>query len=80
MKYKFKWKRRFFWRTLTVSGHDWDQAQNKMTLYFENGSLRQIKKWNECELKLGTDWVLVTKKIMEEKAGQEIKLDSRISQ
>lgn len=46
----------------------------RMVLYFEDGSLYVIANWNECELKLGQDWVLATKSKMENEAGRDIKL------
>ena len=49
--------------------------RNKMILFFEDGSLRTISDWENCELKLGTDWVLFTKKNMEKESGQNINLD-----
>jgi len=73
MKFKFKYRRRFFWKTFTVSGHRYDENQNKMVLYFENGSVREIKDWRNCEVKLGIDWALETKKQMEKESGVEIK-------
>ncbi len=73
-RYKFKFKRRWFCKTFTVIGHSYADAQDKMVLYFEDGSIREIKKWKNCELSLGTDWVNVTKKSMEAKAGQTIPL------
>lgn len=50
--------------------------KNKMILFFEDGSLRTISDWENCELKLGTDWVLFTKKNMEKESGQNINLDT----
>jgi hypothetical protein len=55
-----------------VIGHRFESDQDKMVLYFEDGSLREIKGWRSCELKLGVDWVLATKKLIEKEAGQEI--------
>jgi len=46
----------------------------RMVLYFEDGGLTVLANWNECELKLGQDWVLATKEKMEAEAGRDIKL------
>ena len=49
--------------------------RNKMVLWFEDGGLKTISNWHDCELKLGTDWVLATKSNMEKESGQQIKLN-----
>ena len=51
------------------------QAQDRMIVYFEDGSLYAIRAWSECELKLGTDWVLFNKREMEKKTGQSVQLN-----
>lgn len=48
--------------------------RDKMVLYFENGGIQTIASWDDCEMKLGTDWVLVTKNRMEQESGQDVKL------
>ncbi len=72
MNYRFKYRRRLFWRSLTVQGHRFDPALDKMILYFANGGIEEIAKWSTCDLMLGPDWVLMLKKGMEESAGQSI--------
>ena len=49
--YKFKYKRKFFWKSYLVKGHKFEENQNKMVLYFPNGGLREVKNWNDCEIK-----------------------------
>ena len=68
-KYKFSWRRYFFWSTLLVTGHRYQEDQDKMVLYLEDGGLREIKKWIDCECKLGADWVNMTKDAIKEEAG-----------
>ena len=51
------------------------QNLSRMVLYFPNGSLKTIALWENCELELGTDWVLFTKNRMEKESGQDIKLN-----
>ncbi len=75
MKYRFKWKRGLFWQSAHVIGHSLDKDQDKMVLYFPDGSIREICKWRECEVKLGQDWVLATKKTLESAAGTSIPLN-----
>lgn len=70
--YKFRYKRRFFWESLVVVGHILDKELDVMTVYNLNGGLQTIKKWSECELKLGQDWALFVKKDLEKQAGQHI--------
>jgi hypothetical protein len=72
MKYKFKWKRFLLPRSKTVVGHRYEKDQDKMVLFFENGGVREIKKWTRCECRLGADWAQAMKKQMEQKAGTTI--------
>jgi hypothetical protein len=72
MKYKFKYRRYFFFKTFKVVGHSHDKDQDKMLLFFEDGGLREIKDWKKCEVILGTDWVLAVKAQMEKETGQKI--------
>lgn len=55
------------------------QNRNKMVLYFESGAIKVIGDWQNCEMKLGTDWVLATKDKMEKESGQDIKLSVNAS-
>lgn len=51
------------------------KPQNAMVLYYENGSIERIANWNEYDLKLNTDWVLATKKQMENEISQDVKVN-----
>lgn len=75
MLYNLKYKRRFFWKTIRVDGHRIDTANNRMDLFMPDGSVLSLGKWSECDLKLGSDWVIRQKKDMEKQAGQDIKLN-----
>ena len=68
--YKFRWRRHFFWHSVLVTGHKFEEGQNKMILYLQDGSLREIKHWLDCECELGSDWVNLTKEAIKEEAGQ----------
>lgn len=72
MAYKFKYRRKWFWHSIKVAGHKYDPAQDKIILYLENGAIREIKDWKNCEVNLDTDWVLAVQKQMEEQAGTSI--------
>jgi hypothetical protein len=72
MKYVFKYRRRWWWKSVEVAGHNYDVEQDKMVLFFENGAVQEIAKWRECELMLGPDWALAKKKSIEEQAGQSV--------
>jgi hypothetical protein len=72
MYYEFTYRRNFLWKTYNVIGHKFEEKQNKMCLYLKDGGIREIKKWNDCECKLGSDWFAATKKEMENRAGQSI--------
>lgn len=63
-----------FWNKRKVLGHMFLAEQNKMILYFDNGAIEEIAQWKDCSCKLGSDWVLATKKHMEEQAGQAVPL------
>jgi hypothetical protein len=70
LQYVFLYKRYFFWHKFTIVGHEFQPRTKKMVIYFPDGSLREIKNWNDCEIKLGVDWVLVTERKIKEEAGQ----------
>lgn len=79
--YIFSYKRRLFWdffsltKKYKVIGHSLDKESNKMIIYFEDGSLKEIVQWNNCEICLKTDWVLAMKKKMENDIGNNISLN-----
>jgi len=75
MKYCFKYKRKFFKKTIIAVGHKYLSEMDRMDVYHENGSITSIPKWHECYLFLETDWVLFTKKQMEKESGQQINLN-----
>lgn len=75
--YVFKYQRigrHFLEKIKDCVGHRYDQGQDKMVVYFKDGSLREIVRWKDCGIYLGTDWVLFTKKNMEKESGQPVKL------
>lgn len=74
MVYIFKYKRWFFWKKKTVVGHKLDKELNRMDLYFPDGTIYSVPEWSKCELYLGHDWLLFTKKQMEKESGQPISL------
>jgi len=78
MNYRFKFKRKWYWKTITVVGHQYVEAQDKMVLYKEDGSLKEIKNWKNCEVELSTDWVIAVKKKMEEKTGTTVPLKVKV--
>ena len=75
MKYKFCFRKNFFWKKYIVIGHKYEEKQDKMVIFFEDGGFQEICEWHKCELKLGSDWVLTTKKRMEKESGIDVKLD-----
>jgi hypothetical protein len=81
-KYFLKWRRirrsgwSGAWHTVGPAiGHSLDKNQDKMVVYMEDGGIREIAKWAECEVRLATDWVLATKDQMEKEANQPVKLN-----
>lgn len=79
--YKFQYRRYLgagkftAWETVKVVGHQVDG--HLMVLFMEDGGQRTIVGWNECEVKLGTDWVLAVKEAMEQEANQPIKVSTK---
>ena len=68
--YYFRWKKNFFWRKKKVVGHKYQEDQNKMVMYFNNGGLQEITNWDKCECRLDIDWVLATKESITEESGK----------
>ena len=73
--YKFYYRKRFFWKSIDVVGHQLDKIMDRMDLYLLNGLIMSISGWHLYDLKLKADWVLDTKKQMEKEAGQQISLN-----
>ena len=77
--YTMRYKRNgFFQRWKKVGpliGHKLDRDQNKMVVYYQDGSIQEIVDWNSCGVYLGTDYILFEKESMEKSAGQNIKLN-----
>ena len=69
--YVFRYRRKgsWFWKKKQVDGHKFEQRQNKMVLYFQNGGLMEIEDWKDHECKLGVDWVRATKESIKDEAG-----------
>ena len=76
-EYVFKYRRigKWMWSSVTVTGHQYSPANDKISLFLKDGSIHELPKFSELEIKLGTDWVLVTKEMMEKESGQDIKLN-----
>ena len=75
--FKYKKSSAFFWKKEKIIGHGYDEKQDKMILYFQDGSLKEIASWKNHEVFLGIDWVLYTKNRLEAQTGQNIKLDTK---
>ena len=78
MEYKIKIRRRFFWKTIKAVGHKLVAEIDRMDIFLKDGSIYSVGQWSKYDVILGTDWVLFTKKQMEEESGQDIKLKSNI--
>jgi len=72
--YNFVYRRRMLWKSLKATGHRLDRELDRMDIFHEDGSITSLSQWSKYDLKLGTDWVLFTKKQMEKEAGQKIDL------
>lgn len=71
-KYKFKYKKGWFWNSVTVVGHRYEKDQDKMIMFLEDGGIIEVAQWRLCCVKLGSDWYEAQKKYMEQEAGQQI--------
>jgi hypothetical protein len=74
MTYKVQLKRFLFWKSYVVTGHQVISQEDKLILYFADGSVLALKGYHNLSLKLGVDWVLFQKKQMEQESGQTISL------
>jgi hypothetical protein len=72
--YKFKYRKSWFFKSISAIGHRYDKEIDRMDVYHENGSITSLSKWSNYDLFLGVDWVLFTKEQMEKESGQDIKL------
>jgi hypothetical protein len=71
--YNFKYKRRFFFKSLkNAVGHHHHAQVDRMDVHFQNGSILSIPEWSRCYLKLGPDFFIFQKKELEKQAGQPI--------
>lgn len=75
MTYKFRYKSRLFYRSVTVVGHQYNKELDRMSLLLPDGGILEIAQWCCYDCKLGQDWVLALKKDMESKAGQPIAIN-----
>lgn len=80
MTYVFKWKRGLYTHKKVVIGHEWIKDQDKFLLTLPDGSYFEIAEWHLCAIRLGVDFVLYKKKVMEEQAGQPVQLSGAIGQ
>ena len=68
--YLFKYRRFLFWHSKKIVGHKYEETQDKMIMFFDDGSISEIAKWSNCECRLGVDWVNATKEAIRDEAGQ----------
>ena len=66
------------WISEEVVGHKYHAETDHMDLFYQNGTLLSIGDWKRCDLKLGKDWIMFTKAMMEEETGQSIKLKKEV--
>ena len=61
MEYVIKYKKKFFWKKMTIKGHNLDKDLDRMDLHTTNGGVLSIPKWSKYTFQLGSDWVMVMK-------------------
>lgn len=76
MKYSLKWRRgglfRFWKKEKNLTGHRIDPSLDKLFLFYEDGTSKEIAQWSRCDAICGIDFVNATKKAMEREAGQPL--------
>ena len=75
MLYRLKYKRKgqWFWRAFNgVKGHNLNG--NTLDVFFVDG-IRTIHSWDQCDMKLGSDFMLFQKEQMEKESGLNIKVN-----
>lgn len=73
--YKLKYRKRFFWRSLTIVGHGYNDKMDRLTVDLPDGTTREFARWSLYDCKLGLDWIAVKKRLLEKQAGQSIPVD-----
>ena len=72
--YTIKYKRKFFYSTITnVKGHSLDDSNDRMDV-FTKDAIISIHKWSECDMRLGQDFLLFQKQSASKEAGQSIEV------
>lgn len=67
--YIFKYKRRFVYKKIKeVIGHSYDIDTDRMDV-FKKDMVISIPKWSECQLELGSDFLLFEKQNINAEAG-----------
>lgn len=79
MTYKFKYRKRILFKSVTVIGHSFNKDLDRMSLLLQDGGIQEISGWSKYDCKLGSDWALALKKSMEEKAGQSIVVNRELN-
>lgn len=64
MNYYFKFKRqnRLFWEKRWVRGHKYDSVQDKMIVFYPDGSIEEIGQWKKCWAFVGHDCIAALEK------------------
>lgn len=78
MEYNFKCKKNLFWKTYKVVGHHVDTPNDRIDLYFKDGSIKSIGNWSKYDLILGADWVLAQKEYLEKESGKEVNINKEL--
>lgn len=67
--YAFKYKRRFFFRTIkSCKGHSYNVEMDRMDV-FQDDCITSIPKWSQCTLVLGKDFMLFEREQMRREKG-----------
>lgn len=77
MLYVFKYRKynRWFCKKIKVSGHAYLQEQDKMIIYYPDGTISEIAHWKDYEVFLGLDWKESVRKQKSIEAGTSIELE-----
>ena len=76
MKYNFSYKKGLLWKTVkSVKGHSMNESGTRMDIFLDDGIV-SISGWDNCDMKLGSDFILSQKDAMEKESGLDIKLST----
>ena len=76
MRYKIKYGKWWFQKTIEVTGHKLDAANNRMDFFLpDSKGIISIANWHNYNVELGRDFIIAQKEQAEKESGQSINLE-----